>query len=151
MRFHFRLLGCLLLAIPLSETFSGLERIALASAEPMEWRIAPRKASQQNPYAADKSSLALGQWLYQRECLSCHGVTGKGDGPAAAELERSAGDLSSQATGRQSDGELFWKITLGRKPMPSFKTLITNEERWHVVNYLRTLSRTAPEAKRSAR
>ena len=35
--------------------------------------------------------------------------------------------------------ELFWKITEGRKPMPSTKKSLTEEQRWQVVNYIRTL------------
>ena len=129
----------LFLVTSLSWSFSGVHGIAAASAESAEWRVAPRKAAQKNPVATDEQSLAIGRRLYQRECLSCHGITGKGDGPAAGELERPAGDLSSPTTLSQSDGGLFWKITIGRKPMPSFRTLLTDKERWHVVNYLRTL------------
>ena len=113
--------------------------VALAAEPSTEWKVPAWKAKQRNPIPPDERSRAISRALYQRECLSCHGATGKGDGPAAAELERSPGDLSSRATARQSDGELFWKTTIGRKPMPSFKTLLTDEERWHVVNYLRTL------------
>jgi mono/diheme cytochrome c family protein len=112
---------------------------ARADSQPSEWRVPSWKARQQNPIPPDRPSLAAGLELYQRECLSCHGVAGKGDGPAAGELERSAGDLSSRHAPAQLDGELFWKITIGRTPMPGFKTLLSEEERWHVVNYLRTL------------
>ena len=37
------------------------------------------------------------------------------------------------------DGEIYWKITEGRKPMPSFKNQLSDEQRWQLVNFLRTL------------
>lgn len=40
----------------------------------------------------------------------------------------------------QTDGELFWKITIGRRPMPANRKLLTEEERWHLVNYTRMLA-----------
>lgn len=77
--------------------------------------------------------------LYAQHCKSCHGVAGKGDGPKADKLEISCGDFASEATQKQSDGALYWKITEGRKPMPSYKEKLSDNERWAVVNYLRTL------------
>ena len=41
---------------------------------------------------------------------------------------------------KHSDGALFWKITQGRPPMTSFRTLLTDDQRWQVVNYIRTLA-----------
>jgi len=47
---------------------------------------------------------------------------------------------------RQSDGEIFWKVTEGKSPMPSFKRDLTPDQRWDVVNYLRlVISLTRPE------
>ena len=39
-----------------------------------------------------------------------------------------------------SDGEIFWKITNGRKPMPSFKIRLTDEQRWELVNLIRSFA-----------
>ncbi len=105
-----------------------------------EW-VAPTRASKKkNPIPADSTSIALGKKVYIRECLSCHGQTGKGDGPAAQGLERHPGNLSDPKMWEQTDGALFWKVTEGRKPMPTSEKLLTEEERWHVVNYMRTLA-----------
>jgi len=103
------------------------------------WTVPAGKAEKQNPIPLNEESVARGKTLYERECLSCHGVSGKGDGPAARDLERSPGDLSDPTLRDQTDGELFWKITIGRRPMPGYRKLFTSEERWQVVNYLRTL------------
>ncbi len=42
--------------------------------------------------------------------------------------------------GEMPEGEIFWKISEGRRPMPSFKKQLTEEQRWQLVNYLRTLA-----------
>jgi mono/diheme cytochrome c family protein len=42
---------------------------------------------------------------------------------------------------------LFWKLTEGRKPMPSFAENYSDEDRWNVINYLRKI--TAPPAPKS--
>lgn len=109
-----------------------------ASGESGEWSAPARAAKKKNPMAADAASIAAGKTVYERECQSCHGVSGKGDGPEAKNLERPAGDLSSAKTAEQSDGALFWKTTAGKKPMPTFEKLLSDEERWQVVNYIRT-------------
>ena len=105
-----------------------------------EWKAPERAERRKNPVPADQKSIAEGKALYTRECLACHGASGKGDGPAAQDLERSPGDLTSAAVRQQSDGALFWKITEGRKPMPSFESKLSEEQRWAVVNYMRTLA-----------
>lgn len=106
-----------------------------------EWK-APEPAKQKkNPIVADETSIAAGKKWYAKECLSCHGKQGKGDGPNAYTLERNPGDLTSARVHEQTDGELFWKITQGRKPMPSAKKAMTEEQRWQVLNYIRTFGK----------
>jgi mono/diheme cytochrome c family protein len=65
---------------------------------------------------------------------------GKGNGPAAIALEPRPADLSMPMMWEHSDGALFWKITAGRRPMPSFEKRLTGDQRWQVVNYIRTLA-----------
>jgi mono/diheme cytochrome c family protein len=108
------------------------------------WKAPPFLARKKNPVPADMRSLATGKTLYIQECLKCHGDAGKGDGPANAYLEKHPADLTGPGLADQSDGEVFWKITVGRSPMPTFETLMTEEQRWDVVNYLRSLATTVP-------
>lgn len=105
-----------------------------------EWKAPARAAKKQNPIPADEKSIAAGKTVYTKECYSCHGTAGKGDGPAAVALERSPGDLSKPKMWEQTDGALFWKITTGKKPMASYEKLLTEEQRWQVINYIRTLA-----------
>ena len=75
----------------------------------------------------------------ETNCVSCHGPSGKGDGPAAAALPApKPANWTADAVQKQSDGELFWKISNGRGAMPPWKHLPDNE-RWEIVNYIRTL------------
>jgi mono/diheme cytochrome c family protein len=105
-----------------------------------KWMAPARAAAKKNPVAANETSIALGRKIYERQCLACHGVKGKGDGPAAAHLEKRPGNLSSPKLWQQSDGALFWKVNEGHKPMPTFKNIMSDEERWPVINYIRTLA-----------
>lgn len=113
--------------------------LTVASAEDV-WKAPARAAKKKNPVAADARSLASGKTLYSKECLDCHGATGKGDGKAAKDLEKKPGDISLPILWDQTDGELFWKLTSGSKPMPSYEKSLTEEQRWDVVNYMRTLA-----------
>ena len=122
---------------------------ARSDEKPDEWKAPPRAEKRPNPVPADAKSLAAGKTAYTANCLACHGVKGKGDGPAAVSLERKPGDLSSAKVQQETDGALFWKITEGRKPMPSFEKLLSETQRWQVVNYVRTFAppATQPAAK----
>ncbi len=108
------------------------------------WKAPARAARRKNPIAADERSLAEGKSFYEKECLACHGTLGKGDGPQAKDLEVKPGDLTVPAMWDQSDGELFWKVTEGKKPMPAYDKTHTEDQRWSVVNYIRTLAPRVP-------
>jgi len=73
-------------------------------------------------------------------CAMCHGAGGRGDGPQAASLPVRPADWTSEAVQRQTDGELFWKISNGRGAMPPWKQL-SERERWELVNYIRALKK----------
>ncbi|HVW13659.1 MAG TPA: cytochrome c [Mucilaginibacter sp.] len=105
--------------------------------------VAPKTAQEvKNPLAGDKSVLADGKVLYTANCAPCHGNKGRGDGPAAAALNPKPADHSSVAVQNESDGALFWKLSEGRNPMPSYKKILTDKQRWELINYIRTLSRS---------
>jgi mono/diheme cytochrome c family protein len=112
-----------------------------------EWKAPPRASQKENPIPADEKSIARGKALYNEHCLSCHGATGKGDGPAAKDLPKKCGDLSNPKMWEQTDGAFFWKITEGKPPMTGYEKLLEKNDRWHVVNYMRTLAPKPKEDK----
>lgn len=112
-----------------------------AAADALEpWTAPVRAAKKKNPITADATVLERGKTVWAKECASCHGGTGHGDGPAVKDLERKPGDITLAATQEQSDGALFWKLTTGRAPMASYETTLSEEDRWSVILYLRTLA-----------
>ncbi|MBI4297374.1 MAG: cytochrome c [Chloroflexi bacterium] len=96
-----------------------------------------------NPYPRNTQTLARGQKVFQINCVVCHGAAGKGDGPVADYLVRDKynrpPNLTADPTLGRTDGEIFFLVTKGIFVMPSFRKLLTEEERWAVVHYMRTL------------
>ena len=76
----------------------------------------------------------------ETNCVTCHGGGGKGDGAAASALPTKPADWTSETVQKQTDGELFWKISNGRGPMPPWKHL-PEKARWEMVNYIRSLKK----------
>jgi len=133
-----KLIGGILLTLSSMFLASCAQRPSGGMAE--DWEAPARAAKIENPVTADPQSIAAGKVLYQQQCLACHDKMGKGNGSAAIALERPPADLSMPMMWKHSDGALFWKITEGRRPMPSFEKLLTDDERWQVVDYIRTLA-----------
>jgi mono/diheme cytochrome c family protein len=104
-----------------------------------KWVVPDKYVKMKNPVPADQDA-SIGKSLYDKHCKSCHGKEGYGDGPKAADLKGDLGDFSSAEFQKQTDGELFYKTTFGRDDMPEFaKKMADDEDRWLVVNYMRTL------------
>ena len=99
-------------------------------------------AAVENPIEATQDSVVAGATIYAQNCAVCHGETGEGDGPAADSLETKPADLHEDHVQGLSDGGLFWIISHGKPetPMPPWDNILTEDERWHVVNFLRTFS-----------
>ena len=106
-----------------------------------KWTAPAAEARKKNPIAVSQSSLAAGQKIYLKRCVACHGKAGNGDGPDATDLGIHPAKLSDPAIREETDGELFWKITVGKKPMPNYGTRLSSTDRWNVINYLRSLAR----------
>lgn len=104
------------------------------------WTAPAAACSVANPVPSNAASLDAGKLLYTKNCYNCHGKKGKGDGPKSGDLDKSPKDFTKATFQSQTDGSLFWKMTEGRKPMPSFKKDLNPTERWQVINYIRTLA-----------
>jgi len=112
------------------------------------WEIPANADETKNPVTASAESIAKGKELYlertKGNCIFCHGETGSGNEANLAKLRRKPADLTNkERMTAMTDGELFWKISKGITGiMPAGeKRMPTEEERWHVVNYVRTLAK----------
>ena len=85
-------------------------------------------------------NVAAGKKLADTNCASCHGNSGKGDGPAAAALNPKPADWTSAKVQGEPEGSLFWKISNGRGPMPPWKHL-SEKDRWDLVAYVKSLGK----------
>lgn len=98
-----------------------------------------------NPLAPnDAPSIARGKALFNTFCIPCHGAGGAGDGltvqrgfPPPPSL------LAAHAKGLK-DGQIFHIITFGQRTMSSYAAQVEREDRWKLVNYVRSLQRGAP-------
>ena len=95
-----------------------------------------------NPFVGDEGSVAAGAVLYATNCAICHGETGEGDGPVASSLEMPPSDLHASHVQMNTDGALFYIISHGKPdtPMPAWDNVLDEDERWNVVNFLRTFT-----------
>src|SRR3954453_13722373 len=107
----------------------------------LDTRVAPRPA-------ASAETVTHGKQLYQANCAQCHGVAGMGDGFGAPFLvppprDLTAGQFKFRTTaGGQlpTDEDLFRTISRGANGtgMPPWQYLLNDEERWALVDYVKT-------------
>lgn len=96
-----------------------------------------------NPIPPNSESIARGQELYLTNCAACHGITGNGDGPVGLTLNPRPADLRQHAIpGVHADSQLFEWITNGfpGSRMPAFRSILSDTDRWNLVNFIRTLA-----------
>ncbi len=124
----------------LSIIFSlGLVIQNTAFAQWSDW-VAPEetKANQSIYKPGDVDAIEKGKALFATICFLCHGDQGKGDGLQAPALSKQPANLSSEIVQKQTDGELFWKITNGNEVMLPFASF-SEEERWQLISYIRAM------------
>ena len=114
------------------------------------WELPADADKTKNPVASTPESISKGKELYlertKGNCIFCHGEDGTGNEANLPRLRRKPADLSNkERMSAMTDGELFWKISKGIKGiMPDGEKRMTEEERWNVVNYVRTLAKEKP-------
>ena len=99
-----------------------------------------------NPLTNDAETLDAGKTVFDLNCSTCHGPEGMGDGPAAVALDPAPATLADgEMIGMLSDGYLFWRVTKGgamepfNSAMPTWEQVLTEEQRWQVITYVRSL------------
>jgi mono/diheme cytochrome c family protein len=111
------------------------------------WELPEDADKTKNPVATSAESIEKGTTLSLEKtkgnCIFCHGETGAGNEANMPRLRRKPADLTNkERMTAMTDGEVFWKISKGITGiMPAGEKRMTEEERWHVVNYVRTLAK----------
>ena len=111
------------------------------------WELPEDADKTKNPVMTSAESIEKGKTLYLEKtkgnCVFCHGDTGAGNEANMPRLRRKPADLTNkERMTAMTDGEVFWKISKGITGiMPAGEKRMTEEERWHVVNYVRTLAK----------
>ena len=127
------LLACTLALICLSIGFAAFQRTP--------WVVPLAAKDLKNPLTLSQVNPTAARQIYDARCVNCHGDTGKGDGSEAMMYDPPPADLTDAAKmSKVTDGEIYYQITEGRKPMPAFKNRLTEGERWQLVVLVRSFA-----------
>lgn len=117
-----------------------MDRPLTAAAQATAWEVPADARARENPVALDDAVLARARENYETRCQMCHGEAGHGDGPAAITLQPAPPDIATaEARARLTDGEIFFKISEGRRPMPRLAGRVPDQEIWGLVHLVRRL------------
>ncbi len=111
------------------------------AAQPKPWVVPANFKTMKNPIALNDASKNTGKALYTKNCASCHGKAGLGDGVKARALKEFPGDFSKADYQSQSDGDHFYKTKFGRGEMPKYEGKLSDNDIWNIVNYMRTFKK----------
>lgn len=102
-----------------------------------EWEVPADQKTRVNPQEYNLANVSKGKELYLKNCKSCHGDPGKNN---VLPLVPPPVDITSEKMQKNTEGEIFYKITNGRVAMPQFKATISDDDRWRIVNYISNFS-----------
>ena len=125
-----------LFAIPASIVLS-----ACLTAQTKSWVVPANFKSMKNPVVQSEAGTKTGLALFTKNCVSCHGKTGQGNGVKVATLKNFPGDFSRTEFQNLTDGEIFFRIKTGKDEMPKFEGKLLDEEIWNIVNHLRSFKK----------
>ena len=110
-------------------------------AQPKPWVIPDSFKSMKNPVAQSDASTKAGLAVFTKNCASCHGKAGLGDGVKARTLKDFPGNFSKADFQSLADGDIFYRTKTGRGEMPKYDGKLSDDDIWNVVNYMRTLKK----------
>lgn len=102
-----------------------------------DWVVPAERKGRLSTFPFTDETRQSGEKLYITNCISCHGTPGKSN---YINLVPSPGDPAKEKIQGNSDGEIFHKVSAGRGQMPSFRNVLTGDEIWHVVSYIRSFN-----------
>lgn len=114
-------------------------------AEETPWDVPQEKAEKTAPFMFEASHVESGEALYLKNCKSCHGDIGQAN--MNAFLNPLPKDLSIEQVQAQSDGSIYYKISNGRATMPKFKGILSVNDTWNVIAYIRSFNKNYKQPK----
>ena len=99
-----------------------------------------------SPLPKTAENLSQGKELYNTFCIVCHGPTGKGDGPVIPRFPAPQA-FDSDYMKHLSEGRIYHVITVGSYIMGSYASQVSPEDRWRIIQYVRTLQNGKENAK----
>jgi len=112
-------------------------------AQEISWVAPEYSNSLKNPFVGNVKATNDGKEIYNQMCVLCHGLKGQGNGEAGLTLQPHPANFLALNVKSQSDGAIFWKITNGKAPMATYFELLTDDQRWMLVNYIRELEKNS--------
>lgn len=110
--------------------------------------IPPEAAKRANPVKPTAESIAAGKGLFATQCTMCHGAEGNGKGDLAVELKLKPPDWTDPAAHKdRTDGALFYVLTKGHGAMPGQEDRLKDEQKWNLINFIRSLAKKEPAEK----
>ncbi len=111
--------------------------LTLTSTYSQKWDVPAIDATKNSHISFDAETRKKGEKIYINSCQSCHGQSGKNNPAKIVPIPKDPASKEYQAN---TDGELYYKITIGRGAMPQFKTALSEEDRWFVISYVRSFN-----------
>ena len=100
-----------------------------------------------NPLAGKDDAIKAGEGVFKAQCVACHGAEADGNSDAGKALTPPAGNLRASDFQAMSDGYVFWRVSKGGaganiagSAMQPFETTLSEDQRWQVIAYLRSLN-----------
>ena len=92
--------------------------------------------------AGGKGNVASGKKIYEQNCATCHGMSGKGDSPIAASLNpKPRNFVEAKFKYGSDDASLHKTIANGKGVMPSWKAILKDKQIDDVISYIRTFKK----------
>ena len=101
------------------------------------WLVPDDQKMKVSPFRFNADSIKKGETVFIKNCQSCHGNPGRKNW---AKITPEPGDPASDKFQVQKDGELFYRITTGKVPMPEFRNILSENERWNVISFIRSFN-----------
>ena len=112
-------------------------------------KIPPEDVAKANPVKPTEGAIAEGKKLYSTQCAMCHGTDGDGKGDLVEPLKLKLKDWKDAASLKgYTDGALFYILTKGHKEMPGQEGRLKDNQKWDLINFIRSLAPKEAPAKK---